>query len=85
MVWVQTTAAVFCAALTVVTASHFGIVAAAAATSLTKLIVTVVLIVMFVRGTGISPGRLLLVQREDVRHYFDFFESMLRTLRWRSA
>jgi O-antigen/teichoic acid export membrane protein len=85
MVWVQSIAATFCAALTIVTARHFGIVAAAAATSLTKLMVTVVLVAMFVRGTGISPMRLLLIQREDFRHYFDVLEGMLRTLRLRSA
>jgi O-antigen/teichoic acid export membrane protein len=85
LVWVQSIAATFCAALTIVTARHFGIVAAAAATSLTKLMVTVVLVAMFVRGTGISPMRLLLIQREDFRHYFDVLEGMLRTLRLRSA
>jgi O-antigen/teichoic acid export membrane protein len=85
MVWVQSAAAIVCAGLTFATAGHYGIVAAAASTSLTKLAVTVVLITMFVRGTGISPQRLLLVQREDFRHYASVFEGMLRSLRLRSA
>lgn len=85
MVWVQSIAAAVCAGLTFATASRYGIVAAAAATSCTKLVVTVVLFTMFVRGTGISFERLLIIQREDLRHYADVLQGMLRTLRLRSA
>jgi O-antigen/teichoic acid export membrane protein len=85
MVWVQSAAAVVCAAATFATAGRFGIVAAAASTSLTKLVVTVVLIFMFVRGTGISTSRLIFIQREDLRHYTDLLRGMLRTLKVRWA
>jgi hypothetical protein len=63
----------------------FSIVAAAATTSLTYLLATVVLIVLFVRGTGFAAQRLPLVQRADFRHYADLLKEMLRTLRLRSA
>ncbi len=85
MVWLQLSAALVCAAITVATAGHYGIVAAAAATSLTKLLVTVVLITMFARTTGIAPRRLLFIQREDLLHYAGVLDSALRTLRLRSA
>jgi len=85
MVWVQSSAAAVCAGLTVLTAGHFGINAAAAATALTKLSVTVVLVTIFVRATGISPARMLLIQRDDLRHYTSVVDGMLRTLRLRSA
>ena len=85
MVWIQSGGAALCATLTVLTAGHFGIVAAAASTSLSYLLVTIVLISMFARGTGISPQRLLFVQREDMTHYSGVIDSALRTLRLRSA
>jgi O-antigen/teichoic acid export membrane protein len=85
MIWVQSSAALVCAALTFATAGKYGIVAAAAATSLTKLVVTCVLCAMFVRGTGITPQRLLFIQRDDLRHYADVLNGMLRTFRLRSA
>jgi O-antigen/teichoic acid export membrane protein len=85
IVWVQSVSAALCAGLTFATAARFGIVGAAAATSLTYLMATVVLIVLFVRRTGIAPQRLLLVQREDFRHYADLLKGMLPTLRLRSA
>jgi O-antigen/teichoic acid export membrane protein len=84
-IWVQLGAAVMCALITFGTAGHFGIAAAAAATSLTYLVVTVVLTSIFIRATGISWARLLLVQREDLRHYTSVLEATLRTLRLRSA
>jgi O-antigen/teichoic acid export membrane protein len=83
--WVQTGAALACAASTLAFASRFGIVAAAASTSFTYLVVTVVLVTVFVRGTGIAPQRLLVVQREDIRHYVELLDAALRTLRLRSA
>jgi O-antigen/teichoic acid export membrane protein len=82
---VQSTAAIVCAALTVAFAGRFGIVAAAASTSFTYLIVTAVLVTVFLRGTGMSPGRLLLIQRDDLRHYVEMMEAALRTLHLRSA
>jgi O-antigen/teichoic acid export membrane protein len=85
LVWVQSSAALVCAGITIATAGQYGIVAAAAATSLTKLAVTVVLITMFIRGTGISAQRLLLVQRDDLRHYTGVLSGILRTLKLRSA
>jgi O-antigen/teichoic acid export membrane protein len=85
LVWVQSTSAIVCAGLTFAAAGRFGIVAAAASTSLTYLAVTCVLITIFVRTTGIHPQRLLLVQREDLHHYNDLLTGMLRTLRLRSA
>jgi O-antigen/teichoic acid export membrane protein len=53
--------------------------------ALTYLMATVVLIVLFVRGTGTAPQRLPLVQREDFRRYADLLKGMLLTLRLRSA
>jgi O-antigen/teichoic acid export membrane protein len=85
IVWVQIGSAVICALATISMAARFGIVAAAASTSVTYLLVTVVLIAVFMRGTGISLGRLVLVQRDDLRHYTSMVEAMLRTLRLRSA
>jgi O-antigen/teichoic acid export membrane protein len=83
--WVQLGAAALCALITVGTAGHFGIAAAAAATSITYLMVTVILTTIFLRATRISPARLLLVQREDLRHYTSVLQATLRTLRLRSA
>ncbi len=71
--------------MTFVTARHFGIAAAAASTSVTFLMVTAVLSTMFVRGSGISPARLLLIQAEDVAHYTGALNATLRLLRLRSA
>jgi O-antigen/teichoic acid export membrane protein len=84
-IWVQSSAALVCAAGTIAMAGRFGIVAAAASTSFTYLAVTAILITIFLRGTGISLQRLLLIQRDDVRHYADMLAAMCRTLRPRSA
>jgi O-antigen/teichoic acid export membrane protein len=84
-VWVQLSAAALCALITVAAAGHFGIVAAAAATSVTYLMVTIVLTTIFLRATHISLAQLLLVQREDLRHYASVLQAALRTLRVRSA
>ncbi len=85
IVWVQLSAAALCAALTIATVGKFGINAAAGATSFTYLMVTVLLVSIFVRETKIPLHRLLLVQVEDFAHYTALVESMLRTLRLRSA
>ncbi len=84
-IWVQTGGTLLCAAGSISLAHHFGIVGAAASTSVTYLIVTCVLVTIFIRGTGIPARRLLIVQQEDLRHYIDMVEAMLRTLRLRSA
>jgi O-antigen/teichoic acid export membrane protein len=84
-IWVQTGAAVICAASTFALAGRFGIVAAAASTSFTYLVVTAVLVTVFLRGTGIKPQCLLFVQRDDLRHYIEMVQAALRTLRLRSA
>jgi O-antigen/teichoic acid export membrane protein len=84
-VWVQLGAAALCALITIATAGRFGIAAAAAATSITYLIVTVVLTTIFLRATQISLARLLIVQREDLSHYTSVLQATLRTLRLRSA
>jgi O-antigen/teichoic acid export membrane protein len=85
MIGIQSGAAALCAVLTIATAGQYGIVAAAAATSLTYLVVTAALTTMFVRGTGIPLQRLLLVQREDLGHYRQVLSSALRTLKLCSA
>jgi O-antigen/teichoic acid export membrane protein len=85
MVWVQSASAATCAALTFAMAGRFGIVGAAASTSLTYLVVTGVLISLFVRATGIPLRRLVIIQREDLRHYSGVLNGMLRTFRLRSA
>lgn len=85
LIWIQSLAAAVCAAVTIVTAGQFGIVAAAAATSLTKLVVTAVLITVFTRATKIPAAKLLIIQPEDWVRYTDALGAMLRTLRLRSA
>jgi O-antigen/teichoic acid export membrane protein len=85
IIWVQCAAAAACALMTFGTAGKFGISAAAASTSLTYLAVTFVLVTIFVKRTGISPARLLIVQREDFGHYTSMLGAMLRTLHLRSA
>jgi O-antigen/teichoic acid export membrane protein len=84
-VWVQLGGAALCALITFGTAGHFGIAAAAAATSVTYLMVTVILTTIFLRATGIAPAQLLLIQREDLGHYASVVQAALRTLRLRSA
>ncbi len=85
IVWVQVGAALLCAATTIGFAGRFGIVAAAASTSVTYLLVTIVLLTIFTRGTGVPLARLLIIQREDLHHYTGMLQTMLRTLRVRSA
>lgn len=85
VIWVQSISAVCCGLLTVGLASRFGIVAAAAATSFTFLIVTAVLTSLFVRGSGISAMRVIFIQREDIAHYTGALNATLRILRLRSA
>jgi len=85
IICVQLSSALICALATLALASRFGIIAAAGSTSVTFLLVTIVLLTIFVRGTGIPLGRLLVIQREDLRHYVGIVATMLRTLRLRSA
>jgi O-antigen/teichoic acid export membrane protein len=85
MMWIQCASTIVCAGSTFAAAGHFGIVAAAASTSLTYLLVTAIVTTMFVRATGISIPRLLLVQRDDLEDYLRLLEGMLRSLKLRSA
>jgi O-antigen/teichoic acid export membrane protein len=85
LIWIQGVATVMCATITIATIQHFGIVAAAASMSLTYLLVTFALAGVFMRATGIPLSHIVLVQREDLRHYTSLINGMLRTLRLRSA
>ena len=83
IVWIQSISAIVCAGLTFATAGRFGISGAAGSTSVTFLIVTAALIVMFVRATGMPVQRLLIIQREDLRFYSALIHGLLRSLRLR--
>jgi O-antigen/teichoic acid export membrane protein len=85
LIWIQSGGAILCAAITIATAGRFGIVAAAAATSLTYLVVTIILTRVFTRATKITTLQLLLIQHEDLIHYTGAVNATLRTLRLRSA
>jgi O-antigen/teichoic acid export membrane protein len=85
IIGVQLGAAALCATITIVGAPQYGILAAAAATSITYLVVTAVLLTIFLRGTSVSARQLLLLQPADVQKYVRTFEGMMRSLRLRSA
>jgi O-antigen/teichoic acid export membrane protein len=81
LIWIQSAATILCATITVAAGGRFGIVAAAAATSVSYLLVTAVLTVLFTRATNVSARRLLLIGPEDVVYYIDAIKSTLRSLR----
>jgi O-antigen/teichoic acid export membrane protein len=81
LIWAQLGSAAACAGITALTVGRYGIVAAAATTSLTYLAVTCVLVATFARSTGIPLARLLFVQAEDVASYRRVVSATLRRLR----
>jgi O-antigen/teichoic acid export membrane protein len=85
LIWIQGIATAVCALITIATVAHYGVVAAAASTSITYLAVTVALATVFIRATGIPLSQVLFIQRSDFVHYSAVFRGMLRTLRLRSA
>jgi O-antigen/teichoic acid export membrane protein len=85
LIWIQGAATVLCASITIATIHQFGIIAAAASTSFTYLLVTFALAAVFMRATGIPFTRIVFIQRDDLCHYVAALEGMLRTLRMRSA
>jgi O-antigen/teichoic acid export membrane protein len=85
LIWIQGASTVLCASITIATIHQFGIVAAAASTSFTYLLVTFALTAVFMRSTGIPFTRIVFIQRDDLCHYVAALKGMLHTLRLRSA
>ncbi len=62
--------AIICGVVTVLTIPHIGIAGGAIATTVSYLVTFAAAVVHFCRHTKISPKRLFLLSRDDVRPYF---------------
>lgn len=78
---IQGTSAVVCAAITLATVRSFGILGAAAATTITYLAVVIVKACIFHRATGISPAKLLFIDLDELREARGLAIRMLGRLR----
>jgi O-antigen/teichoic acid export membrane protein len=75
--------AAVCGVVTALTLHHFGIIAAAAATSISYSIAFVAAAVYFVRRTGMGLGRIFALSADDLRPYYVLLTSAVGTLRGR--
>lgn len=78
---IQASSAVVCAAITIATVRSFGILGAAAATTVTYVAVVVVKAWIFHTATGISPAKLLFVDLDEVRDALRLMIRMVARLR----
>lgn len=74
---------VVCAFVTVLALPHFGIIAAAVATSISYSVAFVAALLYFVRRTGIGGGRIFALSADDLRPYYSLLTSAAGVLRGR--
>ncbi len=74
---------VVCAVVTFFTLPHFGIIAAAVATSISYTIAFVAAATYFVRRTGMSAGRIFTLSVDDLRPYHMLISTAFATIRGR--
>jgi len=84
LIWIQSVATILCAGLTIISIHTFGIIAAAASTSITYLLVTLALAAVFIKTTKIPFHQVFVIQREDLTHYVSAANGFLRAIRFRS-
>lgn len=75
--------AAVCAAATALTLPHFGIIAAAVATSISYTLAFVVAAAYFIRRTNMSAGRIFALSAEDLRPYRSLLTGAVGALRGR--
>ncbi len=76
--------AVVCAAVTALSLPHFGIIAAAVATSISYTAAFLAAAIYFVRRTGIDVRSIFALSTDDVRPYYTLLSSAVATMRGRS-
>ncbi len=76
--------ATICAAVSALTLPHFGIIAAAIATSVSYSAAFVAAAIYFVRSTGISGRSIFALSTDDVRPYYTLLSGAVATMRGRS-
>ncbi len=72
-----------CAVVTALALPHFGIIAAAVATSISYTIAFVAAAVYFIRRTGMTVGRIFALSGDDFRPYYLLLTSAVGALRGR--
>jgi O-antigen/teichoic acid export membrane protein len=73
-----------CAAVTAVLLPHYGLVAAAAATSVSYVVAVAIGAILFMRRTGLSPAQVFILNSNDMRQYAHLLGSITARIRART-